>query len=220
MQDNIEFKVLDTFTQSIQDRVVKQIFAVMGNPDEGGDIIHTGAFVKTLAERLDDVQVLWQHDGGAPPIGVPIMLKEIGRTELPRELLAKYPQATGALFGAVEYLDSPRGNEVLTGIQKKAIKKNSIGFRAIKADFETVGEETIRHLREVQLFDVSPVNWSMNPATMNLKATRRRGVSVALLQMRMRLLRLRMPTQKSVSVALLQQRARLLQSQIALHRVR
>lgn len=173
-----EFKAFDSFALGEPEgRIVKQIFAVCGNLDEGDDIIHAGAFIKTLAERASDVQVLWQHNGYEPPIGVPLLLKEIGRTELPAELLALYPEAEGALFGTTEYLDTPRGNEVLTGIAKKAIKKNSIGFRAIKADFETIGNPndpangvTIRHIRELALLDVSPVNWSMNRATMNLKS--------------------------------------------------
>ncbi|MBI5035574.1 MAG: HK97 family phage prohead protease [Chloroflexi bacterium] len=166
-----EFKYALIGEPVVDARVIKQLFAIMGNRDEGGDIIHPGAFAKTIAEHLPDIKVLWQHDSFAPPIGVPNVLKEITLTELPVEILAKYPTATGGLYSEVEYLETERGNEVYTGIIKKAIIRNSIGYRTVKADFGTDADgNPVRNLRELMLLDLSPVNWGMNSATLNLKA--------------------------------------------------
>jgi HK97 family phage prohead protease len=167
----MEHKSFPLLLKQIEDRTVKQLFAVLGVVDDGGDRIWTGAFTKTLAERMDRVKVLWQHDRWEPPVGVPSVLKEIGKADLPAELISRYPEANGALYGEIRYLETPRGDEVLTGIREGAITENSFGYNALKADFEMAEGDAmqIRNLREIRLWDVSPVNWGMNEATTNLK---------------------------------------------------
>src|SRR5512143_3708815 len=161
----MEHKAFPILAKQVEDRVVKQIFAVLGNIDDGRDVMWPGAFTKTLAERADRVRVLWQHGVMDPPVGVPVTLKELGRMELPQEILARYPSAAGALYGEIKYLDTPRGNEILVGIREGAITENSIGYEPVagKFDFETIEGAPVRNLREVKLWDVSPVNWGMNP---------------------------------------------------------
>ena len=172
MADQIEyeFKSFPLDVQSIDGRTVKSLFAVMGQVDDGGDRIHPSAFKKTLSERQSRVQVLWQHDASQPPVGKPLLIKEVAGNELPAEYKTNYPAATGALYGEVEYLDTPRGNEILAGIRASAIKENSIGYDTIRFDYATEGEVKVRNLREVRLWDISPVNWGMQPAAINLKA--------------------------------------------------
>lgn len=146
-------------------RVVKQYFAVYGNVDNVGDKMFNGAFAKSIKERKSQIKVLWQHDATQPPIGVPLVIEEHDRDRLPRELLERYPEATGGLYGEVKYLDTPRGNEVYVGIKEGAITENSIGYSAIKQK----REREYRGLMECKLYDISPVNWGANPATLNLK---------------------------------------------------
>lgn len=158
----------------VDERTVASLFAVLGNVDDGADVIVPGAFRKTLKERPDRIKVLWQHDYATPPVGVPLELREVSKDELPPALLKAYPDALGALWGKVRYLDTPRGNEILAGIRADAITENSIGYDALKFDFENrQGPDglavRVRNLREVRLWDVSPVNWGMNSATRNLK---------------------------------------------------
>jgi uncharacterized protein len=175
----VEYKALPILSKEIgTDRIVRSLFAVMGNIDDGGDRIWSGAFAKTITERSQRVKVLWQHDTYLPPVGVPVDITEIGRSDLPEDLKAAYPEATGALLASVQYLDTPRGNEILAGIQAGAITENSIGYDPIKVDFEEAPENvktwegTIRNIREVRLWDISPVNWGMNSATTNVKDRR------------------------------------------------
>jgi hypothetical protein len=175
----MEYKALPILTKEIgEDRTIRQLFSIMGNIDDGGDRIWPGAFGKTINERAQRVKVLWQHDSYMPPVGVPVSMEEIGRSDLPDTVKEQYPDATGALLGVVKYLDTPRGNEILAGIRDGAITENSIGYDAIKVDFEEAPEGvktwdgSIRNIREVRLWDISPVNWGMNAATTNVKDRR------------------------------------------------
>ena len=73
----------------------------------------------------------------------------------------------------MRYLETPRGDEVLEGIRAGAISENSIGYDAVKFDYEQMPDskwDTIRNLKEVRLWDVSPVLWGLNPSTANIKS--------------------------------------------------
>lgn len=167
-----EYKSFPAFIRSADDRTVKQIFSVFGVIDSYRDRINKGAFKKTLKERMEKIKVLWQHDFWLPPIATLHDAYEIDANDLPEEVLKKFPEATGGLEGVVEYLSTPRGDEVLEGINKKAITENSIGFDAIKTKWVehsvTDGVKVkIREISEIRLWDLSPVNWGANPATFN-----------------------------------------------------
>lgn len=164
-----EFKSFPLSVQGAEGRRIKSFYAVMGRVDDGGDRIFNNAFAKTLNEHMKRVQSLWQHDASQPPIGVPQLIKEIPGNELPGDYKSLFPTATGGLYGEVDYLDTPRGNEVLTGILNGAIKENSIGYDTLQYDYSNERERKIRNLREVRLWDISPVNWGMQPAAINFK---------------------------------------------------
>lgn len=159
--------------QDFDPRVVPAYYAVMGLKDTYNDVIFNGAFKKTIKERPDRIKVLWQHDGMSPPVGVPLSLKEVDFGDFPDELKKKYPKATGALRGEVKFLNTPRGDEVLEGIYEGAVTENSIGFDAVKFDFEEDKDAAEdygwkpmkRNLRELRLWDISPVNWGANEAS-------------------------------------------------------
>jgi HK97 family phage prohead protease len=172
-QVNIEFKTMPTFTKAVTDRTVIGITAVMGNIDDGGDCGHLGMFAKTVGSGIGRVKHLWQHDAWQPPIAVVKSLREIGRADLPQELLSQFPNAEGALEVEREYLDTPRADEIFKGIKAGAINEMSYGYDTIKCDFEERNDGTfkgmVRHLREVRLWDTSDVNWGMNPATVAAK---------------------------------------------------
>jgi len=170
-----EMKSYPMFIKSIEDRVVKQVFSVFGVIDMFRDRIRKGAFKKTLSERMQKIRILWQHNHRNPPVATLLDAFEIGKRDLPDEIREKFPEATGGLEGVSEYLDTPRGNEVLAGIKTGAINENSIGYDSIQSKYieEEVSEGVtirIRELIEIRLWDLSPVNWGANPATFNLKA--------------------------------------------------
>lgn len=169
----MEYKSFVQQVKQIEGRIVTGFAAIFGNVDSGGDRTWKGAFKKTLKERRDRVQHLWQHDLMSPPTAVIHELEEVDKKELPSELLEKFPDATGGLRVVREYLNTTRGNEIFEGLTKGAIKEMSFGYDPIKWDFEgdaTKGDTIVRNLRECRLWDTSDVNWGMNEATIASKS--------------------------------------------------
>jgi len=168
----MEIKSTPQAILDVDGRTVTGIASVMGIVDDGGDVIHPGAYRKTISERSHRFRWLWQHDDRQPPIAAIQEIREIGRDELPREILERWPEATGGLWVKRRYLDTPRGNEVLEAIRAGAVDEMSIGYDAIRTrpgNGSTVGGRKVRrHLDEIRLWEMSDVNWGMNPATTNL----------------------------------------------------
>jgi HK97 family phage prohead protease len=175
MHVGLENKSFPTIFKEINERTVTGITAVFGNIDDGWDIIHPGAFKKTLKENVKRVRHLWQHDGSRPPIATIKAMREVGVDEIPKEIRKRFPEVSGGLMVERTYLETDRGNEVLTAIKAGALDEMSIGYSPVKFDFEEVGEDDpsammVRNLREVRLWDTSDVNWGMNPATAGVKS--------------------------------------------------
>lgn len=112
-------------------------------PDSYGDIIEPGAFSKTLQEGGKRIKILWQHNVNEP-LGKPT---EITQDE--KGLLVK-----GKLSLGVQ-----RAREVLNLMKDSVITELSIGYDAINAPMV----EGIRHLKEIKLWDISPVIFAANP---------------------------------------------------------
>ena len=168
----MEYKSLIS-TKEVEGRRVAGFAAIFGNIDLGADRIHKGAFKKTIKEGMDHIRHLWQHKSGDPPIATINNLEEVTKSKLPDSIKEKYPEATGGLLVEREYLDTPRGEEVLQGIVKGAIKEMSFAFDPIKYDFEEIEKgqgQLVRNLRELRLWDTSDVNWGMNSATVASKS--------------------------------------------------
>lgn len=166
----MQLKSVTQHIKSISGRNVTGVFAVHGNVDGGNDRSWPGAFAKTFGERAGKIRFLWGHDFSSPPIATITSLREVSRDELPASVMATAPDALGAAVVAREYLDTPRGNEVLAGLQSGAITEMSYAYDPVKYDFETPPDakyewDKIRNLREVKLYEVSDVLWGLNPAT-------------------------------------------------------
>jgi HK97 family phage prohead protease len=137
-----------------------------------------GAFRKTLKEGGTRVRHLWQHDVFSPPVATILEVREVGERQLPDSIRDVYTNATGGLLVKREYLDTPRGNEVLAGLTSEppAITEMSFGFDVVKFEYvqhakaDEVPGFQVRNLREVKLYDTSDVLWGANPATANLKS--------------------------------------------------
>lgn len=166
-----EYKSGPQHIKSINDRTVTGLFAIHGNVDSVGDVSHLGSFTKTIAEGARGARFLWNHDFMSPPVAAIKSLREIGRDELPESVLAQAPEASGGMEVVREYLDTPRGNEILAGIKAGAIAEMSYGYDPVKFDFaELAGKGMIRNLREVKLYDVSDVLFGANGLTLASKA--------------------------------------------------
>ncbi len=171
----LEYKSLKAELMGIEDRTVTGLFAVHGNVDAGDgwssrDRSHPGLFGDFLAGGRARAQFLWQHDGSAPPIATIDRLFEVAAADLPPAVKLYAPDATGGVAVTRTYLETTRASEVLAGLKAGAIREMSYAYEATRWDYEKVddaepGAIPIRNLYAAQLFDVSDVNWGMNPAT-------------------------------------------------------
>lgn len=133
-------------------------------------VIHKGSFTKTLSENFGRIRVLDNHNAHSVlcVVGKPLEMRELTRDKLPSEFLAKYPEADGALYTKTQYLmDTKEGQGVFQRIDAGAIDEYSIGFDALKeewGEYELADGETqrARHIREIRLWEYSPVIWGAN----------------------------------------------------------
>lgn len=114
--------------------------------DLGFDKIEKGAFKKTILERFPkkDIKILWQHNYNEP-IGLPTHMEEDSRGLYIVGKLTKNVQ---------------RANEALALMEDGVVDKMSIGYDVVKDDISEDGQ--IRHLKELILYEFSPVTFPMN----------------------------------------------------------
>lgn len=137
------------------------------------DIVEPGAFKKTIAERgpsgSNRIRVLWQHSA-KEVIGRPLTLEEHSRDLLPEAIRTKYLGASGGLFARTKIVkEVQRGREAFALLQENALGEWSIGFNDMtnegNGEVENRDGKSVRHLREIRLWEYSPVTWGANEAT-------------------------------------------------------
>ncbi|MFG6083912.1 HK97 family phage prohead protease [Paracoccus litorisediminis] len=125
--------------------VIEGYASIFNNVDAGGDKVVPGAFVESLAKARQvgrTVKMLWHHDP-SQPIGIWEDLAEDG----------KGLRGRGRLV-----MEVPKAREVHALMKAGAVGGLSIGYRTIKAE----PEGNVRLLKQVELFEVSPVTFPMN----------------------------------------------------------
>lgn len=161
----IEYKAAPAFTLGIAGRTATGIAAVHGNIDDGGDRTYPGLFGDFTVNGRPRARFLWQHDGTQPPIATIDRIYEVNRADLPLPVLQYAPSATGGTAVERTYLETPRASEVFAALSAGALTEMSYAYDAKEWKFTTEGTRQVRELYQAELFDVSDVNWGMNPAT-------------------------------------------------------
>jgi HK97 family phage prohead protease len=143
----LKFALTDT---NLEEGTFKGMASVFGSIVQSWmpTIIDSGAFTKTLQENFNRIKLLWQHDS-YEPIGIPTSLQE---NQFGLELEGKISKVR-------------RGEECLTLMRDGVITELSIGFDPIKWEMEQKeeGKETIRHVKELRLWEISPVTFAADP---------------------------------------------------------
>lgn len=170
----MDYKTLPYFVKELdkKTRTVTGIFAVHGNVDSGFDMSVNGSFEKWLTQGRDRVRFLWNHNSMNPPIASIKEVREVGREELPAKVLEWAPDATGGVLVTRKYYENiPLSDWVFKAIEEGDVREMSYAYDVheytIKERDE--GQRPIRILNEVELYDISDVNWGMNPATAGVK---------------------------------------------------
>lgn len=140
--DNFETK---TFSFELKDLEKDGTFtgyaAIFGKPDALGEVIEKGAFTKTLKEGKVR-PMCWYHD---PKI--PLGIVELKQDDKGLKVLGDFD------------LNVQAAKEKHSLMKKKAIKGLSFGFKTIK----DIWDGSTRILKEVKLFEVSPVTFQAHP---------------------------------------------------------
>jgi len=135
-------------------------FSIFGNLDDGNDVMEKGAFAKTIQERGKRVKIFFGHDWSkliGPP---PAQLSE---------------DDTGLYAAGKLTLASFWGKEAWALMKDGALTEASIGYEPIKVQYEKpdgtpisvmddifFDRSIIRRLKEVKLYEISPVPLGMN----------------------------------------------------------
>lgn len=117
-----------------------------GSPDSYGDIVAAGAFANSLVRHKREGSMplmLWNHNASAPPIGFWDDIAEDGK---------------GLYVAGQLDMEDPLGVKVHRMLKAKAVRGLSIGYRTLDSEQDDK-RPGIRILKEVDLFEISPVNF-------------------------------------------------------------
>lgn len=147
----LSFKVEEADESKSMGRI-KGFASTFNNIDLGGDRVLPGAFKRTLSQNKGEVMVLADH----------VFYDQIGWGVFARET------DKGLEVEAEIDLENQKGREKynlakMASKMEKATMGLSIGYQAVKFDFEEEGEQMIRNLKEVKLFEYSLTAMPMNP---------------------------------------------------------
>lgn len=120
--------------------------STFGNVDLGNDVIHKGAFTESLSAG-GPVRFLYSHDP-SQVLGTALSLQEDEK----------------GLHGRWRISKTRLGEDVHTLLKDGALDSFSIGY--IPRDFEVDEDTGTRHLKSVELLEVSVVAMPMNPLAM------------------------------------------------------
>lgn len=124
--------------------------------DLGGDVIHQGAFARTLEH--------WKRTGKVMPL---IDQHNYGSIRSVVGKMLSAEETAAGLETEWQVIDGTDGDETLRRLRGGYIDSMSIGYEAVKWEIEKAEGaqpwEAIRHLKEVKLYEVSLVIWPMNP---------------------------------------------------------
>lgn len=169
--DTFQFKAMPGQI-SIDDAkgIVECFVAGVGNKDSVGDIVLSGAFTESLKRRKP--RVVWGHDWNHP-IGKVLEIYEVPPND-PR-LPAKMRRAgIGGLYARVQFnLKAEKGREAFANVSFYGEEQEwSIGYKTLDAIYDNSRQANL--LREVELYEVSPVLHGANQltGTISIKAAK------------------------------------------------
>src|SRR5690554_749235 len=136
---------IETRAEGEEEGIFSGYVVTWNTVDSHNTSFQRGSFKKTISERAGKVKLLWNHDFEGMPLGSILELREDDK---------------GLFFRAQLALGTERGKEAYELLKVGAINTMSFGFKILKdAGFKN----GVRQITEVQLMEISPVNFESNP---------------------------------------------------------
>lgn len=141
--------------------IVECFVSGIGNKDSVGDIVLPGAFTESLKRRKP--RVVWGHDWNHP-IGKVLDIYEVPAND-PRLPVKMKAAGIGGLYARVQFnLKSDKGREAFANVSFYGEEQEwSIGYKTLDAIYDNQRQANL--LREVELYEVSPVLHGANQLT-------------------------------------------------------
>ena len=171
VQEAIQFKAMPGQIAIDEAKGIVECFvAGVGNKDSVGDIVLSGAFTESLKRRKP--RVVWGHDWNHP-IGKVLEIYEVPAND--SRLPAKMKRAgIGGLYARVQFnLKAEKGREAFANVAFYGEDQEwSIGYKTLDAIYDNSRQANL--LREVELYEVSPVLHGANQltGTISIKAAK------------------------------------------------
>jgi HK97 family phage prohead protease len=147
------FKALD------EDQGIAEMYvSVFNNVDYAKERVLPGAFKKSLQQKLP--KGVWAHDWSIP-VAKTLEAEEIlpGDSRLPTEL-----KKLGGLYVKGQFnLETQRGREAFSDLKFGSIDEFSFGYLVVDSAYN--GKDRCTDLKELEMFEWSPVLVGCNPAT-------------------------------------------------------
>ncbi len=143
---------LDTNHGTLPTKIVG--YAAVFNEVSYGEMIAPGAFTKTLTEQRD-IKAYWSHDANGSQV--------LGRTT--NGTLVLREDDRGLWCEITPNLDTEWGRSALASVARGDVTQMSFGFAVVRESYEDVGGQKVRVIKEVKLYEVSPVAEPWYPTT-------------------------------------------------------
>lgn len=137
----VEFKASESEPWTIEGHA-----SIFGNVDAYGDIVAKGAFARTIKHNPSGFPVFWNHNMNDLPIGWTLGISE---------------DDVGLAFKA-DLGKTERGREVYNVIKMGWVRQMSFSYDVVQHEFD---EDRHRLLKELRLYEISPVNFPANADT-------------------------------------------------------
>lgn len=152
----MEYKNFRSEIKADEAGTITAFVSVFNNVDLAQEKILAGAFTKSLTKKLP--KGVWMHDW-TQPIAKTISAEEIpaGDSRLPDDL----KELGGLLITGQFNMNTQRGKEAYEDLKFGTVDEFSIGYEVKDSDIK----DGVRELKEIELFEWSPVLVGANRAT-------------------------------------------------------
>jgi len=132
---------LQDFKFDVEQGIFEGYASIFNKVDSYNEVVLPGAFKKHLSFFRKEGKILWQHTWEIP-IGLPLRVFE---------------DEKGLFIKAQITKNTQDGREAIALIKEKIVNKLSFGYKLI--DFEDDEDKGIKYLKEIKVYDISPVTF-------------------------------------------------------------